>query len=242
VAFILGIVALGLLWWAGKNYAKANPAQLAKWTRQAGGIAAFAVAGFLLLRGRVDVAVALGGAGAWLLGLRGFAIPGFSQRTSPTPGASSRVRSAVLDMNLDHDSGALTGQVLAGPYEGRSLDDLGEAEIGEIAALCRASDPDGLRLLEAYLDRRFPRWRETAQGDAHAGAGDGAAAGGGARSTGMTEQEAYEVLGLRPGAGEEEIRGAHRALMKKLHPDQGGSTYLATRVNQAKDVLLSRHR
>jgi hypothetical protein len=242
VALILGIVVLCLLWWAGRNYTKANPAQLAKWTRQAGGVAAFAVAGLLLLRGRVDVAVALGGAGAWLLGLRGFAVPGFMQRTAKTPGANSRVRSAILDMTLDHDSGALSGQVLAGPYEGRSLDDLGESELGEIAALCRASDPDGMRLLEAYLDRRFPRWRETAQGDSHAGPGDGAAPGAGQRSGAMTEQEAYEVLGLRPGAGEEEIRGAHRALMKKLHPDQGGSTYLATRVNQAKDVLLGRHR
>jgi hypothetical protein len=239
VNVIFGAVALGLLWWLVQNYTKANPAKLARFARQAGGVAALGVAGLLLLRGRIDVAVALGGAGAWLLGLRGFAVPGFGQRTQATPGAQSRVRSAVLEMALDHDTGDMDGRVLAGPFEGRSLNELAETDLAEVARLCQTSDPDGLRLLEAYLDRRFPGWRETAQRNADPGTAD---TGGAQRSGGMSQQEAYEVLGLRPGAGEDEIRSAHRALMKKLHPDQGGSTYLATRVNQAKDVLLGRHR
>ena len=240
MTLLLGIVAVGLLWWLAKSYTKMSPQMLVKRVKQAGGVAAFGAAALLLARGRIDMAIALGGAGAWLLGMRGFAVPGFSNRTQTTPGAQSRVRSALLEMVLDHDTGGLTGRVLAGPYEGRELDSMDEAEIAGLAATCRASDVDGLRLLEAYLDRRFPRWRETAQGHDDAGAGESSPAG--ARSSGMTQQEAYEVLGLRPGATEDEIRSAHRALMKKLHPDQGGSTYLATRVNQAKDVLLSRHR
>jgi DnaJ-domain-containing protein 1 len=105
-----------------------------------------------------------------------------------------------------------------------------------LLAECRAADPEGVRLLEAYLDRRFPHWREDAQGNGHPGAGPLPQPGA------MTEEEAYQILGLQPGASLDEIRQAHRTLMKKLHPDQGGTTYLATRVNQAKEILLSRHR
>ena len=97
------------------------------------------------------------------------------------------------------------------------------------------NDAKSARLLHVYLDSRFPGWREAAQNNTHTGQG---------RATGsatITKEEAYEILGLQVGASEEEIRKAHRSLMKKLHPDQGGSTYLATRVNLAKDVLLGSH-
>jgi DnaJ-domain-containing protein 1 len=89
----------------------------------------------------------------------------------------------------------------------------------------------------AYLDRREPSWREHAQGDAATRTERRAWSGGK-----MTEEEAYQILGLQPGASAEDIGRAHRTLMKKLHPDQGGSTYLAARVNEAKEVLLRRHR
>jgi len=100
---------------------------------------------------------------------------------------------------------------------------------------CRAEDEEGARLLEAYLDRVRPDWR-----DEFAGAGAGAGTGGGAKSAAgdMTVEEAYAILGLSPGADDEAIKEAHRRLMVKLHPDHGGSDYLATKINRARDVLL----
>jgi len=130
----------------------------------------------------------------------------------------------------------MNGTVLAGAFAGRALTDLNEDALRRLYEECRASDPDGLRLLEAYLDRRFAGWREDAE--AHADAGPRGSPQAGA----MTEEEAYQILGLQPGADPDEIRRAHRTLMMKLHPDQGGTTYLAARINEAKDVLLRRHR
>lgn len=235
IPLLLGATTLFGLWWLGRNFANANPTVIAAALRKAGGIALLAAAAFLMLRGRIDMAIPVGGFGAWLLGIRGFGVPGWTKRTQPTQGSRSTVRSALLEMSLDHDSGRLEGQVLAGPFEGRSLDTLDETQLDDMVALCRQSDPEGLKLLDAYLDRRFPGRREAAQGDADAGSVR-------PRPGTMSQEEAYQVLGLDPGAGPEDIRRAHRELMKKLHPDQGGSTYLATRVNLAKDVLLNRHR
>jgi DnaJ-class molecular chaperone len=130
----------------------------------------------------------------------------------------------------------MEGLVLAGPFEGRRLDRLGPEELQKLHAFCVAHDPEGQRHLEVYFDRRFPGWRDAGHGDSDAGGGHR-----GRRSDAMTEDEAYEVLGLHKGAARDEITRAHRTLMKKLHPDQGGTTALAARVNEAKDILMRRH-
>jgi DnaJ-domain-containing protein 1 len=117
------------------------------------------------------------------------------------------------------------------------LADLTRPQCEEILQICRRDDPEGARLLEAYLDRRFPGWRPAGEdhGDPGRGSGDRRLAGA------MTEDEAYEILGLAKGASSEDIARAHRALMKKLHPDYGGPTALAAKVNEAKAVLMRRH-
>jgi hypothetical protein len=219
-------------------FARTPPAQLARMVKQAGGVATLLLAGLLLVRGRIDFALAVGGVGLWLLGLG--APPGWLDqfRTMGAPRPSvSKVRSGAIQMELDHDTGVMDGDVLAGPFEGRRLSALADAELLELLRACRQSDPEGARLLEAYLDRRAPGWSAADKADA-----DGGRYGRGRISSAMTEEEAYEVLGLAKDATAEDISRAHRSLMKKLHPDQGGTTSLAARVNEAKDILMRRHR
>ncbi len=141
------------------------------------------------------------------------------------------MQSAGLDMQLDHDTGEMDGRVLAGRHEGAMLSDLNLARLFEVAHDFR-DDPESLRLLEGYLDRTFPGWRDDVEDDA--GRRAGAAPGTGT----MSKKEAYNILGLEPGAGDAEIRKAHRRLMKQVHPDHGGSAALAARINEAKDTLL----
>lgn len=154
---------------------------------------------------------------------------------SPSAGRTSRVTARYIDAALDHDSGALSGTVREGRFEGRSLDELGDEELFDLYREV-AGDNDSRALLEAYIDRRIPGWREDREDDDAAGPGRAPDPGA------MTDEEAYEILGLSPGAGEAEIRAAHRRLLKGVHPDQGGSTFLAARINQAKDRLLGKHR
>jgi hypothetical protein len=218
--------------WALHAFAKADPRKLVRIVKPAGGIAALGAAVFLAARGQLMLALPLGFAGLSLLGWLPFGPAGFGARTQKSAGQVSRVRSAFVEMELDHDTGNMRGYILAGRHEGTSLDAL---DVATLSGLLAEIDEESRALLMAYLDRREPRWRDNAQYDA--------AAGGRAPSSGkMTEEEAYQILGVQPGASAEDIGRAHRTLMKKLHPDQGGSTYLAARVNEAKEILLRRHR
>ncbi|WP_193557277.1 DnaJ domain-containing protein [Microvirga pakistanensis] len=232
---LYGIAAVTVLWFFLSNFAHANPAALAKLLKVVSGVLAFGIAGLLAVRGRIDVALLIGSFGAWLLGWSRFTFPGLGTRPQRTSGSTSRVRSRLIEMTLDHDTGEMEGSVLAGAFAGQQLGSLDEACLRDLLTECQAGDPDGVRLLEAYLDRRFSHWREDTQNEERSQADAQP------KSGVMTREEAYQILDLQPGATPDQIRQAHRSLMKKLHPDQGGSTYLAARVNQAKDVLLSRH-
>lgn len=154
------------------------------------------------------------------------------------PGNQSHVSSDILEMSLDHDSGTMSGKVIEGPMAGRDLADLSESEFLELLRYCRDQDEDSARLLESYLDRRFgDSWRADDEG----GSDDGDSSESRTNSNAggpLTESEALDILGLEPGATREEIVKAHRRMMQKLHPDHGGSNYLAARINEAKECLL----
>ncbi|MHA7924403.1 MAG: DnaJ domain-containing protein [Marinobacter sp.] len=153
------------------------------------------------------------------------------------PGNQSNVSSDILEMSLDHDSGTMSGKIIKGPMQGRELADLSESEFLELLRYCRAQDEDSARLLETYLDRRFgDSWR--ADDEASDDSGEAGERGAGSTGGPLTENEALDILGLEPGASRDEVIKAHRRMMQKLHPDHGGSNYLAARINEAKECLL----
>jgi len=153
----------------------------------------------------------------------------------PSAGPSSDVATPFLRMSLDHDTGTMTGTVLQGAFAGSRVEELGQPELFALLRECRTADEAGARLVEAYLDRAHPDWR-----DDFVGAAPGGGRSGGPRPSGtdVTVDEAYAILGLAPGADEAAIREAHHRLMKHVHPDHGGSDYLAGKINRARDVLL----
>lgn len=229
---LLGLALLvgGLLiaWW----FSRSDPKQVIGGLRIVVIILAAAAGIWLLFFGRHTLAALAPvlGFAAWRL------IPTLFQRGRAAAqgrryGRQSGVRTAYLSMMLDHQTGEADGEVLMGSFAGRPLGSLSFAEAmalhGEVG-----DDPQSVALLEAWLDRRFPDWREGAAG------GQGRAGAGG--NGPMTLEEAYDILGLAPGATAAEIKSAHRRLMQKLHPDHGGSNWLAARLNEAKDLLLAR--
>jgi hypothetical protein len=230
----LGLVGLVLLMLLAKGFVAANPAALARGLRWAGvgiavlGIGALTATGRLSLAGfllPVLYALLRGWRPSWLAN----AFPGFGDRaTRPSPGQTSSIRTPFLELVLDHDTGALTGQVLRGRFQGRRIESLGQLELTELWHETTAEDLQSAQLVETCLDRGFPDWRDAAA--AAAGAPR-------ARSGAMSREEALRILGLSGEPTPAEVAEAHRRLMMSNHPDRGGSAYLAAMINEAKQVL-----
>lgn len=216
-------LAIGVIW----AFLSIPAAQLASGLSRAVPFTMIGLGALLTIvgRGGIGIPLAVIGFGLWRR------MRGVSQIPSSGSGQKSTVRSAALEMELDHESGEMEGMVLVGEFEGWPLSQLDEAQLFSLYGDIR-SDGESAALLEAYLDRRLPGWRE----DTQAGTGSGQDSTPGSGS--MTKEEAYQVLGLEPGATPAEIRAAWRKLMKAAHPDSGGSEFLAARINMAKDVLL----
>jgi len=217
---MLAAVAFGIAW-----FLRANPSTLARLLRPilvvlgAIGVGGLLIFGLRFLPGLLPE----------LMGLAGVVIAALIARaarhrpsggfSSPGTGAGQRteVRTAFLQAWIDHTTGDVGGTVLSGRFAGRTLDQLADNELLDLHAEC-ASDPDSLKVLEAYRNVRRPPPAMP--------------------RTDMSRDEALAVLGLAEGATTDEIRAAHRRLIQRMHPDVGGSADLAARINRAKDVLL----
>jgi len=221
------MVMLGAVLVFAFAFIKASPAAIASVIRSLGPliVCLFGLALMIFGRAGIGLPIMMMG-GFWMAKNRNV-----GQISSPTGGQTSTVRSAWLEMQLDHETGDMEGFVLTGKMEGTLLSMMDEETLLALYTDLQ-SDGDSAQLMEAYLDRRIPLWRENPDAGSNSGQRS-------ATSTGpMTKEEAYQVLGLEPGAGTDAIRAAHRRLMKVVHPDSGGSTFLAARINEAKNTLL----
>lgn len=225
---LLGGLVLLLAALAYNGYAKLRPAARAGVLRWGlGGIAVLATVGLAFVR-RIDLAAFTGMAAVSILRY-GRLGPISLGGGDVSENNASKVRSRYFAMELDHDSGTVAGRVIAGEFRGQDLMDLGEMETRTLFAEIEG-DADSERLLESWLDANRAGWREYFEETAQAGDA--------APSHADPDEEAYAVLGLKRGATADEIKAAHRELMKGLHPDHGGSSYLAAKINDARERLL----
>lgn len=225
---LLAAIALLVVW-----SLRANPSSMARVLRIVMivlggiGVAGMLIFGLRFLPGLLPELMGLAGVVITALIARAFRNRPSGGFSSPGTGQRTEVDTSFLKAWIDHATGDVGGTVLAGRFAGRTLDQLTEAELGELRAECVA-DADSLRVLEAYLDRRLGAdWRNTQHSPPPRGPGSD-----------MTREEALAVLGLAQGASVDDIRAAHRRLIQRMHPDVGGTADLAARINRAKDVLL----
>ena len=207
----------------------ASSAQAWRWLWQSLVLASIAVGLFFLATGRPAYAVvpALG----VLVGIIGWMI---DAALGPPKPNSSKVNTKFLKLTLDHRSGQVTGDIVNGPFAGRRIESLRVDELVDLMVYYRRADQASERLIEAYLDRTSPTWRNRYGADGQPKEDSFTSRAGGP----MSKSEALRLLGLNLGATAEEVRAAHRRKLQEHHPDRGGDPDVAARINQARDVLI----
>lgn len=245
--FFLGIVLLAAFFLVGRWFADADARKVAAAAKWGGLGLVAAVALLLVVSGRIGLVFLLLPLVLWLRRM-------FAQAKAAGGGSAgqrSEVRTRFLQMTLDHDSGEIDGEILDGRHSGQWLSQLDMAGLLDLLQDYRIADPQSASVLEAYLDRtQAEDWRaaaaggqdtgDDAAGDRGTGSRSGEGGGGRRGAAAMSRAEALEILGLEEGASADDVRQAHRRLMQKLHPDHGGSNYLAAKLNEAKELLLRR--
>jgi hypothetical protein len=229
--FVLGVMALMATLYGLSLATRVNPATLARFLRYMGIAVAVVVFLLLILTGKIGLLFLVGPPVAFLW-WRWRQARLAAEIGAAHPGRTSGIETGYLSVSLDHDTGTVDGRIKAGAFKDRRLADLALADLLELLDELRRSDTEGVAVLEAYLDRLHAGWRthETTSEEANAQTAS--------RPGTMTREEALEVLGLAAGASVADIREAHHRLMMKVHPDHGGSSYLAARLNEARDRLL----
>ncbi|MGH1590987.1 J domain-containing protein [Methylobacterium phyllosphaerae] len=240
MALFAGLLACLTLWWLSKNSGGLGRklgrglgagfgAALGRKRLPTFGAFALIAAGFLMLHGNLVLAALLGLSGVWMIEgqasmtarLRRLIRPGSGGTPrdphDPQDPQDRRFRTILIDALLRPDGSLRTGRIIAGPGAGAWLDTMPTGAVVELLRVCRLRDAAGAALLEPYLDRRAPGWRVDAEGNRDPRPGRPPNPGA------MSQEEAYQVLGLQRGATAEEIRSAHRSLMKRAHPDQGAA-------------------
>ncbi len=241
---VLAIFVLVGLYFVARWFVSAQPVQILRALRWTGALLLVAGLAAIVLSGRWNFIWALLFPAMPFLMRMGAINSMRKNARGPRAGQTSQVETRFLRMTLDHDTGDMDGEVREGPSAGRMLSALKLGEMVELWRFCAVEDEQSRSVLESYMDRNHPDWRDVAGGEAASGGRDSNAGSGGGASpwtqTGMSEAEAREVLGVSEKASESDIEAAYRNEMKRAHPDQGGSDWMAAKVNQAKDTLLGR--
>lgn len=222
---LLGLLLLLIVLAALRWYAAAPPQNIVTGLRWAAVIGGGAVALLLVSTGRAVQALYLlipflPMLPRWWRQLRG---------SAAGRSATSQVETPWLRMSLDHRAATMDGLVLQGVFAGRRLNELEASELLDLLGTLRIAHEESATLLEAYLDAVHAGWREQQ---------DRAEPASSAPRDEMSRAEAYQILGLEPGASAEAVHRAWREAMKRNHPDKGGSPYLAAKINRAKARLL----
>jgi DnaJ-domain-containing protein 1 len=151
-----------------------------------------------------------------------------NQKVPPGSEQMSEVETEFLRMYLDHQTGEMNGEVTQGNFAGKTLRNLPLEDLLKLLSEIDA-DVQSVQVLTAYLNRYHSGEWQQHSNEWETGGNNGES---------MTVEEAYKILGLEIDASEDSIKEAHHKLMNKNHPDHGGSNFLATKINQAKDLLL----
>ncbi len=224
--FIIGTALLIALIIGSNALISANPRTILKVIRITALILLSAGAAFLAFTGRFQFASALAFAALFFLRNK----PLFSSN-KPSPGQTSSVTTEWLDASLDHDSGEMDAIILKGEFAGHSLSELTLEQLERLKDALTI-DQESLAILDTFLSRNFEKDDQKEYNGDNSGTQYNSSTGS------MSKSEAYDVLGLKPNATLDEIKAAHKKLMKKFHPDHDGSAYMAAKINQARDILI----